>query len=180
MSTANFKEQEKTDDTDLYSCRYSSLTCAITIDIYQDDTYNAIKSFLEKSYDLHLNKNGNGVETQIYEGDKKCVVTLYHNRTFFLQGKGSTEWKSKVFDPFMSSLNTSTTNDQSESLSSQGHPSFFDGSSASMLHSTPQGEVTDIIKCSQSQYITIPYLASFPENPISKAEQPCIACAQLS
>ena len=138
MSATNDKELINSDNTDIYSCRYSSLTYAITIDIHTDDTYNAIKSFLNSSCDVHLNKNGNGIETQVDEGDKKCVITLYHNKTLFLQGKGSAEWKSKIFDPFISSLNTSTTNNQSDSPLSQCHTSFYNDSSDSLLHSTPK------------------------------------------
>jgi len=51
------------DNETLYTCKWSEKTEAITITIY-------------------------GIEASVTECGRKCVVTLYNNNTFVIQGKG--------------------------------------------------------------------------------------------
>ena len=48
-----------------------------------------------------MNKNENGLETFILEQNQKTVITIYSNKTLFVQGKGCRDWKLNEFDPLI-------------------------------------------------------------------------------
>lgn len=90
-------ETEDSNETVLYDTKYSSKTDAITISVYTTESFNIIKQLLTDRYVFQPNKNSNGIETSITDGDFRTVVTLYNNKTLFVQGKGCWAWKIDVF-----------------------------------------------------------------------------------
>ena len=88
-----------------FKTNYSSKTNAITIRFLSQGAYEAIKKALLDLYVFKFNKNCNGYEVQITEAGKKVVLSLYDNKTLFIQGNGCYVWKENVFDSLKNSLN---------------------------------------------------------------------------
>jgi hypothetical protein len=79
-----------------YSTNYSDKTEAITVNIKSTSTFNLIKTALEDLYVFAKNKNDNGVEAHFTHNAKNVALTLYNNKTIFIQGGGCRLWKSCV------------------------------------------------------------------------------------
>lgn len=84
-----------------FSCKHSDKTDAITISIHDEVLFQTIKSALSASYVFQTNKNNSGIESTIFEDNDKCVVTIYYNKTIFLQGKGCHRWKNNVLNKML-------------------------------------------------------------------------------
>ena len=84
-----------------FSCKISNKTDAITFTFYVEELFLSVKSQLLNEYNFELNKNENRLETFILEQNQKTVITIYSNKTLFVQGKGSRDWKLNEFDPLI-------------------------------------------------------------------------------
>ena len=71
-------------DCDEYSCKISENTETIRITIHSDSYYELLKTKLKTLYTFHVNNNDNGIKTKITESDRKCVLTLYFNKTLYI------------------------------------------------------------------------------------------------
>lgn len=92
------------DNLDLFDVKPSSNTHAITIHIYENTTYDEIKRQLELRYHLIPNVNGNGIQVTTSTDEKKVVISLYNNRTLFIQGAGCWKWRDVVFTEIVKQL----------------------------------------------------------------------------
>ena len=88
-----------------FETKFSTKTNAITIRFLSQVAYEAIKKALLELYVFKFNKNCNGYEVQITEAGKKVVLSLYDNKTLFIQENGCYVWKENVFDSLKISLN---------------------------------------------------------------------------
>lgn len=107
--------ENETETSELYECNYSTKADSLTITFRNTQFHEHIKHRLEIKYNFYLNKNGNGYQTTFEHNGEKCVITVYFNRTLFVQGKPCRVWKSEVYDEFLQ--NYCLTNDCSMSKS---------------------------------------------------------------
>lgn len=131
-------ESDLVQNHEAFSCIYSNKTDAITVTVHDGNLFEHLKSLLTSSYIFLTNKNNTGIETTIFVDCEKCVVTVYNNKTVFLQGKGCRTWKTNVLDTMLQSgvpASSSATTSPSGSLN---HSSFFnqDGVSCSPVDSS--------------------------------------------
>lgn len=102
---------------DLFTCKYSSKTDAITVTIHTTSLFTRIQLVLTSLYLFQPNKNKNGLETSITDNDVKTVITLYdNNKTIFIQGKGCRHWKENVLDDILENESLNTISNESSSF----------------------------------------------------------------
>jgi hypothetical protein len=95
---------DETLEHDLFTVKRSSKTDAITFKIKSKSIYTSIENELQQRYTFKQNKSGSGIETQFSYKKKRVSVSLFKNKTVFVQGAGCWSWKEEVFDPICENL----------------------------------------------------------------------------
>lgn len=129
-------------------CNFSSKTDAVTININNDKKFSLFKNYITGLYSFHENINKNGIETCVFINSRKTVISIYQNKTIFVQGKGSVDWTRSVFDPFVVSImsadgkSTDSLLANSQNLTQQSHNLCEDDE---LSHSTPLNSPKSIL-----------------------------------
>ena len=102
---------------ELYTLSPSSQAYAITAHFHTEKAFEFVSSLLKEKYVFQRNKNGNGIETHFTESDKNVVISIYENKTVFIQGKGCWQWEKNTFLNMLQQLQDSSLTNESSTPS---------------------------------------------------------------
>ena len=102
---------------ELYTLSPSSQAYAITVHLHTEKAFEFLSALLKEKYAFQRNKNDNGIETHFTESEKNVVISIYENKTVFIQGKGCWQWEKNTLQNMLQLLKDSSLTDESSTPS---------------------------------------------------------------